>query len=116
MGKVSAHGEGFGGFVGYNFQWTDAVIGVELNYTHGKFGGSQTGSMSRFFTLPSGYTVGATYEGPRGRGNQIDPGEVRRGLLERPLEDDRKVLQVGAGGELRNDAAIFRVRPRAGSR
>jgi len=63
MGKVSAHGEGFGGFVGYNSQWSDVVVGVELNYTHGKFGGSQAGSMSRFFSLPSGYTVGATYEG-----------------------------------------------------
>jgi len=63
MGKVSAHGEGVGGFVGYNSQWTDVVVGLELNYTHGKFGGSQTGSMSRFFSLPSGYTVGATYEG-----------------------------------------------------
>ena len=62
-GKVSAHGEGFGGFVGYNSQWSDVVVGVELNYTHGKFGGSQAGSMSRFFSLPSGYTVGATYEG-----------------------------------------------------
>jgi outer membrane immunogenic protein len=63
MGKVSAHGEGFGGFVGYNSQWTDVVVGVELNYTHGKFGGSQTGSMSRIFTLPSGYTDSVTYEG-----------------------------------------------------
>ena len=63
MGKVSTHGEGFGGFLGYNSQWTDVVVGVELNYMHGKFGGSQTDSMSRFFTLPSGYTVGATYEG-----------------------------------------------------
>ncbi len=44
MGKVSAHGEGFGGFVGYNSQWSDVVVGVELNYTHGKFGGSQTGT------------------------------------------------------------------------
>ena len=62
LGKVSAHGEGFGGFVGYNAQWSDVVVGVELNYTHGKFGGSQTGSMARFFSLPSGYTVGATYQ------------------------------------------------------
>ncbi|MBN8988285.1 MAG: porin family protein [Rhizobiales bacterium] len=63
MGKVSTHGEGFGGFVGYNSQWTDVVLGVEANYMHGKFGGSQTDSMSRFFTLPSGYTDSVTYEG-----------------------------------------------------
>jgi outer membrane immunogenic protein len=63
MGKVSTHGEAFGGFLGYNSQWTDVVVGVELNYMHGKFGGSQTDSMSRFFTLPSGYTNSVTYEG-----------------------------------------------------
>ena len=63
MGKVSTHGDGFGGFLGYNSQWSDVVIGVELNYAHGKFGGSQTDSMSRFFTLPSGYTDSVTYEG-----------------------------------------------------
>lgn len=76
MGKVSAHGDGFGGFVGYNFQWADVVGGVEMNYTHGKFGGSQTGSMSRFFTLPSGYTVGATYQGTA-RMNITDMGTLR---------------------------------------
>ena len=63
MGKVSVHGQGYGGFAGYNSQWDDVVIGVELSYLHGKFGGSQTDSMSRFFTLPSGYTDGVTYEG-----------------------------------------------------
>jgi opacity protein-like surface antigen len=76
MGKVSAHGHGFGGFVGYNSQWSDVVVGLELNYTHGKFGGSQTGSMSRFFSLPSGYTVGATYEGTA-RMNISDMGTLR---------------------------------------
>ena len=76
MGKVSTHGEGFGGFFGYNSQWEDVVIGLELNYTHGKFGGSQTGSMSRFFTLPSGYTVGATYEGTASM-NISDMGTLR---------------------------------------
>jgi outer membrane immunogenic protein len=63
MGKVSTRGTGFGGFAGYNSQWDDVVLGVELNYMHGKFGGSQTDSMSRFFTLPSGYTDGVTNQG-----------------------------------------------------
>jgi outer membrane immunogenic protein len=76
MGKVSVHGQGFGGFVGYNSQWTDVVVGVELNYTHGKFGGSQTDSMSRFFTLPSGYTDSVTYEGTA-RINIKDMGTLR---------------------------------------
>jgi outer membrane immunogenic protein len=76
MGKVSSHGHGFGGFVGYNSQWTDVVVGVELNYTHGKFGGSQTGSMSRFFTLPSGYTDSVTYQGTA-RINISDMGTLR---------------------------------------
>jgi opacity protein-like surface antigen len=62
MGKVSEHGNGFGGFAGYNSQWDDVVLGVEFNYMHGKFGGSQTDSMSRFFTLASGYTDGVTYQ------------------------------------------------------
>lgn len=63
MGKVSVHGSGYGGFAGYNAQWDDVVLGVELSYLHGSFGGSQTDSMSRFFTLSSGYTDGVTYEG-----------------------------------------------------
>jgi outer membrane immunogenic protein len=76
MGKVSTHGEGFGGFLGYNSQWSDVVVGVELNYMHGKFGGSQTDSMSRFFTLPSGYTDGVTYAGTA-RMNISDMGTLR---------------------------------------
>lgn len=60
LGKGSSRGDGWGGFVGYNSQWDDVVIGVEANYMHGSFGGSQTGSMTRFFTLPSGYTDSVT--------------------------------------------------------
>jgi outer membrane immunogenic protein len=63
MGKVSTRGTGLGGFAGYNGQWDDVVFGVEFNYMHGKFGGSQTNTMQRFFTLPSGSTDGVTYQG-----------------------------------------------------
>src|SRR5436305_12439312 len=35
--KTSTQSSGFGGFFGYNAQWTDVVVGVELNYIHGKF-------------------------------------------------------------------------------
>lgn len=63
MGKVSVHGQGFGGFAGYNSQWDEVVVGLEFNYMHGNFGGTQTGSIGRFFTLPSGYTDSVTYQG-----------------------------------------------------
>jgi outer membrane immunogenic protein len=34
LGSRSTGAAGFGGFLGYNFQWDNAVIGLELNYTH----------------------------------------------------------------------------------
>jgi outer membrane immunogenic protein len=61
-GKVSTHGNGYGGFAGYNSQWDDVVLGVEFSYMHGKFGGSQTDSMSRFFGAGGGYTDSVTYQ------------------------------------------------------
>jgi opacity protein-like surface antigen len=61
-GKISTHGNGFGGFAGYNSQWDDVVLGVEASYMHGSFGGSQTDSMSRFFGAGGGYTDQVTYE------------------------------------------------------
>jgi outer membrane immunogenic protein len=61
-GKVSTHGNGIGAFAGYNAQWDDVVLGVEFNYMHGKFGGSQTDSMTRFFDAGGGYTDSVTYD------------------------------------------------------
>ena len=52
MGKASVHGNGYGGFAGYNAKWDDVVIGFEASYFHGKFGGSQTFSMARSFWPP----------------------------------------------------------------
>jgi outer membrane immunogenic protein len=34
LSKNHTQGNGFGGFVGRNFQWTDVVLGVEANYTY----------------------------------------------------------------------------------
>ena len=59
LSSVSTHGSGFGGFVGYNFQWTDALIGIEMNYTHGKFGAASSGSQSRGFLFPTDYLTTA---------------------------------------------------------
>lgn len=39
-GKVNSHQITFGGFVGYNSQWEDVVVGLEANYMHGKFNGT----------------------------------------------------------------------------
>jgi opacity protein-like surface antigen len=34
LGRRDSGAAGFGGFVGYNVQWDNAIIGIELNYTH----------------------------------------------------------------------------------
>jgi outer membrane immunogenic protein len=60
-GKTSVHGNGWGGFAGYNEQIQEIVLGVEFSYMHGQFGGSQSDSMSRFFNAGGGYTDSVTY-------------------------------------------------------
>ena len=60
MGKVSASGQGYGGFFGYNAQWDEAVLSLEASYLHGEFGGSTSGSMSRLFTTSDGYSNSVT--------------------------------------------------------
>ena len=55
LGKAHQQSGGFGGFAGYNFQWSEAVIGIELNYTHGSFYGASSGAQSRSFFFPTDY-------------------------------------------------------------
>lgn len=61
-GKTSTHGDGFGGFAGYNSQWDDVVLGVELSYLHGQFGGTQVDGMSRIFTDSNGTIDTVNYQ------------------------------------------------------
>ncbi|NVO13029.1 MAG: porin family protein [Rhodoplanes sp.] len=48
-------GAGWGGFIGYNAQWDDAVLGVELNYTRVNMQANASDSMSRYMMLTDGY-------------------------------------------------------------
>jgi outer membrane immunogenic protein len=57
--KTNTQNSGFGGFLGYNSQWTDVVVGVELNYVHGKFFNSSQGSQARTFFFPTDYQTTA---------------------------------------------------------
>ena len=52
LGKSHMQSSGYGGFIGYNFQWSEAIIGVELNYTHGNFFGANSGCQSRVVPVP----------------------------------------------------------------
>lgn len=55
LGSSNQRSTAFGGFVGYNLQWEDAVIGVEANYTHfGGKAGTSSGSMARTISNPDG--------------------------------------------------------------
>jgi opacity protein-like surface antigen len=62
MSPASVHGKAFGGFVGYNMQWENAVVGVEASYLHGSTASSASGSMGRSMVASDGYTYGVTSE------------------------------------------------------
>jgi opacity protein-like surface antigen len=57
--KTNTQNSGFGGFAGYNGQWTDVVVGVEINYVHGKFFNSSKGDQTRTFSFPTDYQTTA---------------------------------------------------------
>jgi outer membrane immunogenic protein len=50
MGKQSARTSAFGAFTGYNWQWDDVVLGLDVSWMHGSFGGTS----SAFKELVSG--------------------------------------------------------------
>ncbi len=53
-GKTNTHQSQVGGFVGYNSQWDDVVLGVEANYMHGAFSGASVSApVSRGMLLTS---------------------------------------------------------------
>lgn len=65
LGRASNHATGFGGFVGYNTQWQDLIVGLEGNYTHTSFLATATNSpISRIVSAGgSNYSVNMTGTG-----------------------------------------------------
>jgi outer membrane immunogenic protein len=53
--RAGATASGYGGFVGYNAQMEDVVVGIELNYTRTKLGASGTDSIGRSYQTSDGY-------------------------------------------------------------
>jgi outer membrane immunogenic protein len=56
LGTADSKGTGFGGFIGYNMQIEDVVVGVEANYTRTNVRLSSSDSMARMFGTSDGYT------------------------------------------------------------
>jgi outer membrane immunogenic protein len=44
LGKAGQRSPGYGGFVGYNWQWDDVVAGLEMSYLHGSLGAASIAS------------------------------------------------------------------------
>lgn len=67
--SANANSLSYGGFVGYNTEWEDLILGLEVNYNHVSLSTSSSDGLSRSFTdstnLPAGHhyyytvTVGA---------------------------------------------------------
>lgn len=58
-GSGSPNSASLGGFIGYNYEWEDVILGLELNYNHVSLSTSVSDSLQRMFTdstnLPAGH-------------------------------------------------------------
>ena len=60
LGKADTSGSSIGGFVGYNTQWDDALVGFELNYNRTSLAMASTASIGR---QPSGFAESVFIDG-----------------------------------------------------
>jgi opacity protein-like surface antigen len=56
LGGEHTRSASFGGFIGYNAQFEDVVVGIEGNYNHTAFSTSQADSLTRVSTTADGTT------------------------------------------------------------
>ena len=62
LGSTSTGRENYGGFVGYNFEFEDVVLGAEVNYNRYSLTGSSSSSISRIFTDNTAAPPNTTYQ------------------------------------------------------
>jgi outer membrane immunogenic protein len=62
LGTASNGTTSYGGFIGYNTVWDDAVLGFEVNYNRVRFEGISTSSISRIFTDNTAAPPNTTYQ------------------------------------------------------
>jgi outer membrane immunogenic protein len=62
LGQAKSVAAGYGGFVGYNSQWDDIIVGVEANYLHSNYRAlsTSTGAIINFADIPPLATTTAT--------------------------------------------------------
>jgi outer membrane immunogenic protein len=76
LGRGSDSAFGFGGFLGYNTQWQDLILGVETDYTHTSLSATATSSpISRLVSV--GNVATATINNANGHLDLTDYAEVR---------------------------------------
>jgi outer membrane immunogenic protein len=56
LGKADTSGTSYGGFIGYQMQWDEAVIGIEANYNRTNMSTSASDTMRRTFSTSDGYS------------------------------------------------------------
>jgi outer membrane immunogenic protein len=60
--KANLAGTSFGGFVGYNWQWEDAVAGIEVNYNRSSVSGSTSALITRSFVDSANLSASHHYD------------------------------------------------------
>lgn len=55
LGKATTSAGGFGAFAGYNTQWDNVIVGVDVTYTRMKVAGTSSGNIGRQVTTEGGF-------------------------------------------------------------
>lgn len=61
-GRNTASGQGYGGFVGYNVEWEDVIVGLEVNYNRVSLTSSASDGLTRSFVDSNALPANHNYD------------------------------------------------------